>query len=78
MPAQYEGEENVTSNSAGSGVTNKERLRIHLTNSGLAWALLAAWEQAEPARRQAVMLAAIHDFYKPLTLAADDDASAAR
>ncbi len=77
MSAQDQEDGKVTSNSAESAVTNTDRLRAHLTNNGLAQTLLAAWEQAEPAKRQASMLAAIHDFSKPLKLAADDDASAA-
>jgi len=56
-------------------VTNKDRLRIHLSNNDLARILLAAWEQAKPAERQASILAAIHDFYDPKPKTADNDAT---
>jgi hypothetical protein len=54
-------------------MSNTDRLRVHLTNRGLAAALLSAWERSEPDERQARMLATVHDFYDPNP--PDDDAA---
>lgn len=45
--------------------TNTERLRTHLPTTGLAAALLSAWEETEPADVHKRLMAALIDFYLP-------------
>lgn len=45
--------------------TNTDRLRAHLTQNGLAAALLIAWEQTEPANVQERLMAALTNFCRP-------------
>lgn len=44
---------------------NTERLRTHLASGSLAAALLAGWEDGDPAQTQARMLAIVNNFHAP-------------
>jgi hypothetical protein len=55
--------------------TNTERLRVHLTKSGLAIALLSAWAEGPPSEARNRMLTVLHEFHKS-TQAAHDPTTA--
>ena len=61
--------------SGGGILTNTQRLRSHLTEGGLAAALLTAWEDGEQTQAQERMLATLHAFHEPKQ--ASDDQTAA-